>query len=193
MHPQGSTGVPPSWSPPPGPPPRPKWSWSGLLGVGIGTVALAVAIVGVARTPSGPPASVAVSTTPSQTASAADTTAANRDLCSAIAPLMTESDRTTTEWVKSGHTGSPERDAATPKYVAATQDWVRRIQPIIDAHADVDPYLHRTLQRFVDDRRLLIADVAAGPWQPYDDAAYSDSLAAYSGPLSVCSELEVKW
>jgi len=106
---------------------------------------------------------------------------------------MTESDATTNAWVKSGHTGSPERDAATPKYVADTQNWVRRIQPIIDAHPDADPYLHRTLQRFVDDQRLLIADVAAGPWQPYDDAIYSDSSGAYSGPLSVCRGLGVKW
>lgn len=193
MYPQGSTGIPPAWPPSPGQPPRPKWSWTGLLGVAIGTVALVVAIVGVTRTPSAPPASVAASTTPSQTAASSDTTAANRDLCLAIAPLMTENDRFTTTWVKSGHTGSPERDAATKPFVAATQDWAGRIQPVIDAHPDADPYLRRTLQRFVDDNRLLIADVAAGPATPYDDTIYNDSVAAYGGPLSVCTGLGIKW
>ncbi len=164
--------------------------------MGIGTVALVVAIVAVARPSSAPAAQVAsapASTSPSSVAPAGDTSAADRDLCTAIAPLMTESDTTATAWVNSGHTGSPERDAATPKYVSSTQDWVRRIQPVIDAHPDVDPYLHRTLQRFVDDQRLLIADIAAGPWQPYDATIYSDANAAGSGPLSVCSGLGVKW
>lgn len=195
MHPQGSTGVPPAWPPAPGPLPRPKWSWSGLLGVGIGTVALIIAIVAVAKPSGAPPAQNATaptSTSPS-TAPAGDTSAANHELCTAIAPLMTENDYFTTTWVKSGHTGSPERDAATKPFVAATQDWAARIQPVIDAHPDADPYLRRTLQRFVDDNRLLIADVAAGPATPYDDTIYNDSVAAYGGPLSVCTGLGIKW
>jgi hypothetical protein len=125
---------------------------------------------------------------------AGDTTAADRALCTAIAPLMAESNRETKAWRGSGVPDSPERNAATPQYIRETQDWARRIQPIIDSNPDVDPYLRRSLQRFVDDVRLLVADLGApGPYQPYHETLFEDSLGAYAGPLNVCWDLGVKW
>jgi hypothetical protein len=106
---------------------------------------------------------------------------------------MTESDSVTNAYIDSGGATSPERNAARPKFVSDTRDWTSRIQPIIDAHPDVDPYFARTLQRFVDDRRLLITDLDAGPSLPYDETVYSDSMAAYNGPLRTCYDLGVKW
>ncbi|MEE6140366.1 hypothetical protein SKC41_29145 [Mycobacterium sp. 050128] len=80
-----------------------------------------------------------------------------------------------------------------PKFVSDTKDWVGRIQPIIDSHPDVDPYFQRTLQRFVDDEKSLAIDLAAGPWQPYDQTIWNDALGAENGPMSTCWALGVKW
>jgi hypothetical protein len=49
------------------------------------------------------------------------------------------------------------------------------------------------LQRVIDDRKLLIADLRAGPWQDYDETIYEDSVAAYDGPLNICYDLGVQW
>lgn len=80
-----------------------------------------------------------------------------------------------------------------PKFISDTKDWVGRIQPIIDSHPGVDPYFHRTLQRFVDDQRNLVADLEAGPWQPYDQTIWNDGLGAGNGPQVTCWDLGIKW
>lgn len=205
MNPQhggAQPGYVPPWSPPagqppvPGPPRRRGFSWATAS---VGLVAVAALIVGIlalTKPSPGPAPSSAgsPSTSPSSTSTpAADTTSANKALCQAIAPLMTESDSVTNAYIDSGGTKSPERIAATPKFVSDTKDWASRIQPTIEAHPGVDPYFARTLQRFVDDRRLLITDLDAGPSLPYDDAVYADSMAAYNGPLRTCYDLGVRW
>jgi hypothetical protein len=166
----------------------------------VGLVAVAALVVGILAltTSSGSGSSAAgsssVSASPSPTSTpAADTTSANRALCQAIAPLMSESDSASKAYINTGAIGSPERTAATPKFVSDTKDWASRIQPVIDAHPDVDPYFARTLQRFVDDMRLFVTDLDAGPFQPYDETVRNDSLAAYSGPLRTCYDLGVRW
>lgn len=106
---------------------------------------------------------------------------------------MTENNQAAKTFTGLGPAGSPERDAGKDKFISVTRDWVGRIQPVIDNHLSVDPYLHRSLQRFVDDQRFLITDLEAGPWQPYDQTIWNDSLAAGSGPLSICWDLGVKW
>jgi len=64
---------------------------------------------------------------------------------------------------------------------------------VLDSHPNVDPYFKRSLQRFIDDGKLLAADLKPGPTKSYDDAIWSDSMAAYGGPLSICYDLGVQW
>jgi hypothetical protein len=127
------------------------------------------------------------------TAAAGDTSAADKALCEGIAALMVESDRMSNAWTSSGDTGTPERDAALPGFVAATESWVPRIQSVLDEHTDAQPFFRRTLQRYIDDRRLLVANIRPGPSTSYDRTLWADSLGAYGGPLSICQKLGVKW
>jgi hypothetical protein len=188
---------------PPGPPPPyvggpPKRRRGMVFGAGvvlalIAVAALVLAIVGLTRNPAAP--------TPAPSASAASTNTqdADRALCQAIAPLMAESDRVSNAYTSKGDMGTPARDAATPQYVSDTQDWARRIQQVLDAHSAPaegqapQPYLVRTLQRFIDDRKLLVADIRPGPGTNTDQEIWSDSMAAYNGPLSTCQRLGVAW
>jgi hypothetical protein len=106
---------------------------------------------------------------------------------------MTDSNRVGKTLSSEAPAGSPGWNAATPKFISDTKDWVARIQPVIDSHPDADPYFRRSLQRFVDDQRNLVADLEAGPWQPYDQTIWDDGLGAYNGPQSVCWGLGVRW
>ena len=106
---------------------------------------------------------------------------------------MAESDRVSNAYTGTGDMGTPARDAALPKYVSDTQDWARRTQAVLDANPDADPFFRRTLQRFIDDRKLFVANVRPGPGQDYDQSAWADSLTAYGGPLSICQGLGIKW
>jgi hypothetical protein len=192
-------------APPPGQPPYgwqqvpqpPRHRGSKVLAAGViaaivlATAALVVGIVDLTR--STPAPAVASSGPSTPTAPAGDTSTADRALCTAIAPLMGENDRINNTYGQLGDAGSPPRDAATPKFVTDTEDWAGRIQPILDQHPDANPYLRRTTQRFIDDQRLLASDITTGPLQEYIKSLFSDSIAAYAGPLHVCYELGVKW
>lgn len=158
-------------------------------------ILLAVAAFVVALVGGGGQSSRATSPTqPSSTAlPSADTSAADKALCEAIAPLMAESNKQAKDWVGLGEQGSPTRDAALPKFVADTKAWARQAQDIVDHHADANPFLHRTLQRYVDDLSLYVINVSPGPKQIYDSAAWNDSLVAYGGPKSICRDLGINW
>jgi hypothetical protein len=155
--------------------------------------ALVVGIIDLTRSSQSTAGTASTVTTSAQTGVSADTTAANRALCTAIAPLMTEDNTVAKTLSNLGPAGSPGWDAGKDKFVRDTKDWAGRIQPVIDSHPYADPYLRRSLQRFVDDQRYLVADLEAGPWQPYDQTMWDDSLGAGSGPLSICWDLGVKW
>lgn len=126
-------------------------------------------------------------------AGGAETEAANRALCTAIAPLMADDARRSNAFVDAGPQGTPERDAAIPGFSAGVEDWAGQIQEVVDAHAQADPFLRRTLQRFVDDRVLLSRNIRPGPPKAHTDQIWSDSLSALGGPLSVCGRLGVSW
>lgn len=158
-------------------------------------IAIAALVVGlidfIQKPPSAPPVTVTEHSSP--TRSAGDQASANRALCEAIAPLMTESDRVSKTLSSQAPAGSPGWNSAMPKFISDEKNLIERFQPIIDSHHDVDPYFHRTLQRYVDDRRNLVADLEAGPWQKYDQNIWDDSLGAYNGPLVTCWDLGIKW
>jgi len=196
-------GVPPA--PPPGPqgydwgyPPPPvrrtgEWMAVGMAATALlALAALVVGIVALVTRPAPSDAAVAPTNQPGTT-TPADFAEANRALCTEIAPLMAENDRFSNGYVDLGEPGTPARDAATPKYISDTLDWISRVQPIVDQHPDVDPYLRRSLQRFIDDQRLFVVDLRPGPLPSHARALYTDSIGAYSGPLHLCHDLGIKW
>ena len=158
-----------------------------VLALVVAVAALVVAIVAVTREPPPAPAPAA---TPAQQG---PTTDADRKLCEAIAPLMKENDDRSNAFLGTGEPGSPEQDAALPKFVTDTQDWARRTQQVLDANAVPPRLLTRTLQRYVDDMQLFVASVRPGPGTKYDEAAWTDSIVAYGGPLATCQALGVQW
>jgi hypothetical protein len=163
-----------------------------VLAVVLSAAALIVALVrgGASPTPGTPSAQ---SATPSTSTAGTDTTAADKALCDAIAPLMTESNKEANDWASSGEQGTPGSDAGLPKFVADTKDWVRRAQAVVDEHPDIDPFFRRALQRYVDDLSLYVINVRPGPKQIYDSAAWADSLVAYGGSKSICRDLGISW
>jgi hypothetical protein len=183
------------WQPAPPPPVKRGKGLAAAVGAAIvlAAAALVVGIIALVRpAPSAPPPAAAPT---SSSAHPAGTTEANRAFCTDIAPLMTESDKTAQAF-NHNQKNSPEWKAGVPPFVTETKEWVGRMQPVIDSHGDADPYLLRSMQRFVDDRRNLVADLEAGngaEWAPDDQTSWNDSLSAGSGPLSACWDLGVKW
>ena len=170
---------------------RPRFSWTALLALVVATTAVVMSIIGLVR--SGSSSAGSMSAPGITTSAAADTSAADRALCMAIAPLMAEDDRASNTWRNTGDPATPARDGALPKYRSDTEDWARRIQPMLDEHQDANSFFRRTLQRFVDDRILYVRNARPGPPEDYDNEVWADSLSAYGGPLSICNELDVKW
>ena len=164
----------------------------GLLTTGIAGLALAMAtgalvVGGIALTRHSAP------TATSTSSSATDTSAADKALCEAVAPILAESDKLSNTYTKLGDAGSAPRDAATPKFITDTKDWTQRAQDALDANPDAAQLLRRTLQRYIEDRQILIAGLEPGPLPPYQETIWSDSMAAYNGPISICAKLGVKW
>jgi hypothetical protein len=117
----------------------------------------------------------------------------DKALCQAIAPLMKENDDRSNAFLATGQPGSPERDAALPKFVSDAQDWARRTQQALDTHANPPRFITRALQRYIDDMQLFVASVRPGPGTQYDEAAWTDSIEAYGGPLATCQALGIGW
>jgi hypothetical protein len=106
---------------------------------------------------------------------------------------MAEYDNTSTTYLNLGAPGTPARDAALPKFIDDTKNWVTRVEAIKDDHPAAQPRLSRTLQRHLDDLWLLASNIAPGQEKSYDKAAWTDSLVAYGGPQSICNELGAGW
>jgi hypothetical protein len=176
-------------------PRRARFSSRALIVAVLAAAALVVTVIALIvmrPTPAAIPASAPITTTPAP-AQPQDTTTADRALCTAIAPLMTEINRISNTYLGLGDAGTPARDSTLPKFISDMQDWIGRVQPILDQHPDARPFFRRSLQRFIDDRNLLVSDLKPGPLPTYAYALWSDSLGAYSGPLHICDQLGVKW
>jgi hypothetical protein len=200
MAPLGMPNPPPSSTVPPGgygPPPQPNpprrrglLLAAGLVSaIVLAIAALVVSIVAISR----PTASMSTSRTtmaasPS-TSGSSDTTAADRQLCEAVGPLLHESDEAGKAFVNLGQSGTPERDAGIAAYESSVLDWIKRIQPVIDSHPSADPYLRRML----DDIHSYATSVRPGPATDPDAAAWNDASVAYGGPFEVCHRLGVQW
>ena len=165
---------------------RPSRTAAGIvLAILLAVTAVVIALMSLLSQPAPPPA--ASSSSP-QAATAAD-----KALCRAIGPLLKENDDRSNAFLASGQPGTPQRDAALPKFVSDTQDWARRTQQVLDAHADPPRFTTRALQRYVDDMQLFVASVRPGPGTQYDEAAWTDSIVAYGGPLATCQQLGISW
>lgn len=156
-----------------------------VLAILLAVAALVISVVSLLTQPTpapaaGPPTAQAV-------------TAADKALCQAIGPLMKENDDRSNAFLATGEPGTPERDAALPKFVSDTQDWARRTQQALDAHANPPRFITRALQRYIDDMQLFVASVRPGPGTQYDEAAWTDSIVAYGGPLALCQQLGAAW
>jgi hypothetical protein len=133
------------------------------------------------------------STPSSKSAAPRDTTAADRALCNAIAPLMKRSTDERNALVDSGPPGSTAQDAALPKFIADTKDWAGEIEVVLNKYSEPPRHLTRTLQRYIDDMLLFVESVRPGPGTKYDEAAWTDSTVAAGGPMRVCYDLGVQW
>ena len=181
-------GAPWPVSPAATPPQRQR---TGLVTAGIATaLAMATAALvvgGIALTRHPAPAAETSS------ASATDTSGADKALCEAVAPTLTDSDRVTNGYFGLGDPGTPARDAALPKFATDTLEWVKRAQAALDAHPEASPFFRRTLQRFLDDFQLLAVGLDPGPLKPHITELWYDSNSAYNGPITLCGKLGVKW
>jgi hypothetical protein len=185
----GKTGFAPTYGRPSRASRRGVFGAAGVvLAILLGVAALIVAIVALTQEP--PTPAVAPPPPPGQQG---PTTDADHKLCEAIGPLMKENDDRSNAYLATGQPGSPEQDAALPKFVTDTQDWARRTQQVLDANADPPRLLTRSLQRYIDDMQLFVASVRPGPGTKYDEAAWTDSIVAYGGPLATCQALGVQW
>jgi hypothetical protein len=175
-----------------GPPPPKRRSWlpaaiatTALL---LGVAALVISLVSLSRDSTAStnraPSTAAVSTP-------ADTESADRALCTAIAPLTKEHLERGKAFVAMGHTGTPERDAGIADFRSDTLDWVKRAEQTLDEHWDASPYVTRTLQRFIDDRRIYAVNIRPGAEKDSDVAAWNDATVALGGPLEVCGALNI--
>lgn len=208
--PGGQHGQPPGPAAPalpaaPAPPPGYDWRNQGppparrnkglMVAVAAAILAIGALVVGVIDLARPAPTSSRSAPAPTSPTPAPpqNTTEADRALCQAISPLMADIDRISNTYMGLGPGGSPQRDSALPKFISDIQDWGKRIQPVLDSHPNVDPYFERSLQRFIDDRKLLAADLEPGPTKAYDEAIWSDSMAAMGGPLSTCYDVGVQW
>lgn len=130
---------------------------------------------------------------PAASSSPASTEQADRALCAAIGPLMSEYSTTAKAWFALGQPGTPARDGALPKFISDTEDWVARVEVAMKEHPGVQPRFTRTLERHIDDLWLLVNNIEPGPEKSYDSAAWTDSLIAYGGPQSICDSLGAGW
>ena len=175
---------------------RPRRGRGLLAGIGIAVaVALAAAALVISLVTAHRNSTSSAAPPPSQpTNQPASTADSDKALCQAIAPLIKENSERGKAFVNLGHTGTPERDAGIPSYVADTTDWVKRAQAVLDEHfnpASPPGFLMRSLQRFVDDKHAYAVSIRPGPATDADNAAWNDSLVSLSGPFDVCDGVGV--
>lgn len=119
---------------------------------------------------------------------------ADRDLCLAIGPLMQESEDLKNGYIDSGPQNSPERKAAIPKFVEATQNWANRMEDVLNDNAEPNRHLTRVLQRYIDDSLIYAHDLAPDrDSSKYENPIYDLGVMDYAGALGRCAALKAGW
>jgi hypothetical protein len=159
------------------------------LAVVLGVVALVLSVIGLTRSPVPQPPE-----TPQAQPQDLFVEDADKALCEVIAPLMREQSDRTRNFQNLGEAASPERLGAIPRYKADTLEWARRIEPLLNEHAEPPRYLTRTLQRYIDGMLLYSENMYAerGP-DSFDNTTYESAIVDYGGPLGACYKVGVKW
>ncbi len=106
---------------------------------------------------------------------------------------MVEQNKVSNDWFRLGEPGSTARDAGLPKFIDDTENWVGRAEAVLAEHPGVQPRLERTMNRYLDDLWLFVNNIAPGPSEDYDKAAWIDSMIAYGGPQTICDDLGAGW
>jgi len=183
----GGYGAPP-------PPPRRGGKLASIgivVAVVLSAAALVVGVVALTRQPE--PSATATPTTAPVTSPAGDTSAADKALCQEVAPLLREVVNIGRRFVALGVSGTSPRDDAIPAFRTEMEDWVKRIQPILDKNAYPPRFLTRTLQMEVDFKHLYAANIRPGPELEADAQAWNIAAISYGGPWEVCHSLGVSW
>jgi len=83
-------------------------------------------------------------------------------------------------------------DAGTPQGLLEASEFVYTIENRQGLKiACLEEIAHR--QGYIDDMQLFVASVRPGPGTQYDEAAWTDSIEAYGGPLATCQALGIGW
>ena len=197
----------PGWSgqqhyppPPPAPPvrvgrrrgPIGLWILAGVAAVA-SIAALVLGIVAVVGKPSDVRPAPITSAAPQPAAPILFDDDADRPLCEALPDLMRERNEADRVY-QALPVGSAERSAAMPAYKNSVQDWARRTQDVLAAHATPDRYLTRTLQRYIDDTLLYAQNIYPNrPADQFDEATWNAGVVDYGGALGRCNELGIRW
>lgn len=194
--PSGSGYVPqPSASLGPPASPAPKGR-SGLLTSGValavllGVAALVLSIIATVRGPESAPPPL----TPQAAPQEIFVDDADKALCEVVGPLMREETDRTTAFLNSGEPDSPARKAAIPKFQSETLDWAKRIEAILNDHANPPRYLTRTLQQYIDGMLLYTENLHDDREpDPFDNTTYESAVVALGGPLATCYKVGAGW
>jgi hypothetical protein len=155
-------------------------------GIIVAIAALVVGLLALTRHAASPTPAV-------QKASVADTTDADKTLCTTIAPLLKRSETDRNAFVHTGPAGSPERDAALPKFVDDTKQWAQETQQALNSDPGPPRHITRTLQRYIDDMLHYVEGIRPGRGNKYDEQAWVDASESENGPIMVCYGVGVKW
>jgi hypothetical protein len=160
------------------------------LAVLLGVAALVLSFIGLTRSPEAQPPPDMPQAQPQDLF----VDGPDKALCEVIAPLMREQSDRTRNFQNLGEAASPERLGAIPQYKADTLDWAKRIESLLNEHAEPPRYLTRTLQRYIDGMLLYSENMYAerGP-DSFDNTTYESAIVDYGGPLGTCYKVGVKW
>lgn len=196
-------GGAPGWVGPPPPPatgpgkPRSNGQVAVWAAMGVALVTSMVAlVVGLVAMKTATTQSTAASTTtvtaPAATPVLFDDTA-DRALCQALPDLMRESNNRNNAFIRTPPE-SAERKAAIPAFKTASEDWARRTETVLAAHASPDRYLTRTLQRYIDDILLYAQNVYPDrASDQFDKPTWDLGIVDYGGALGRCEQLGIHW
>lgn len=162
------------------------------IALGVFAVLLAGAALGVSLIRKPGVQTAAPAPTPAVPAQQLFVDDADRGLCQAIAPLMTQIGEQNKAFAKL-EPGSPEQGDAIPGYRSFIEGWANQIQMLLNAHSNPPRYLTRTLQAYIDDKLLYVELAQPGRVDPGDQMTWNQASIDAGGPLGTCTKLGITW